>query len=221
MATTEADICNRALLRIGSTKRIADLDDTSTEGLACNTLYPQVRDEVLAAFPWPFAAKRQTLAPLSGVTRDGWGYAFEVPVDCIAPRYVFAGVRPGGTVAMAYVGQWPTAPNPDASQQVPAVPFAVESDDAGEGRLLLCDSAAPQLVYTARITAPPAFPPLFVNTLAWRLAAELALAVSVKPQFEQQCMQRYYAAIAQASAAALRGQQEDAPADAKHIAIRE
>lgn len=227
MATADVDICNRALYRVGSKVRLSSLDtSTSEEGKACSFLYAQVRDEVLASFPWAFATKRVTLAPLSGVTRSGWAYAFDLPADCVAPLYVFTGVRRGAPIS----GTGPSGYSPvgvsglntyTAGGAAQPIPFAVESNDAGDGRLFLCDLPAPELAYVARVTAVVGFPPLFVDAVAWKLAAELALGLPVKPQLEQQCLARYQAALARAGAAEFRGQQEDRPAAAVHIAVRE
>lgn len=190
MAASEAQICNIALARIGVKTFITALSDSSAEAEACNILYAPMRDATLEAFPWPFATRRATLAVLAGVTRSGWSYSYALPTDCIAPRYLYAGERQ------------PAARN--------RVAFAVEANDAGDGRILITDEQNAELVYTAKVTNPDTFSPLFRDALSWLLAADLALVLVVKPQLEIQCRQRFQMLISQAGAAALR-QGQDIP----------
>lgn len=155
---SEVELCNRALLRIGHTRLLSSLAEKSVEAQLCAQLYPEARDLVLAAFPWPHAKRRVALAPLSGVTRTDWANVFTLPSDCLAARYV---VVPG-------------CRNPAAEDRQP---FEVEANDAGDGQVLLCDLDAPELVYTAALTDPTRWPPTFCTALVTALAAQLALAI--------------------------------------------
>lgn len=218
MATVESDICNRALLRVGQKQTISNLEtDTTTPGALCRVLYAQCRDEVLEGFPWPFAAKHQVLALLP-TTRSGWAYMYELPEDCLFPRYIYAGVRPGGAapvtssaIIAATLGRLPA---------LQKVPFTVELSDDGAGRVLLTDQSAAELIYTAEVADVTAFPPLFVSALAWRLASELALALPVKAALADWANKQYLAELARAGATAFRGAQEDPQQDATYIASR-
>lgn len=198
MATDAVQICNKALLRIGHRQLIGDLGENTAEAQACNTLYPLSRDEVLAELPWRFASYRSVLALLT-TTRNGWAFAYSLPADCVAPRRLWDGLR-----------------NPGKGQRIP---FDVEGD-ATSGGILLTDQPAAELIYTALIEDVPRFPPLFVDALAWKLAADLALGVTVKPQVGMAMAQQYTRALARAAASDANQGQADVPPDAEHIRAR-
>jgi hypothetical protein len=214
MATVEADICNVALYRIGQKEMIASLDEASVQASACKVLYPNARDVVLASFLWAFAEKYATLALLVP-TRTGWSYEYQLPSDCIAPRYISTGVRPGALTSTVDSICLPASAG--AGQKIA---FAIGASDDGTGRILLTDQAQAELVYTARITTVIAFPPLFIEALAYRLAADLALGLPVKPGVADQMERAFQMALARAGAAEFRGQQNDPQSDSEFITVR-
>jgi hypothetical protein len=81
-STSEVDICNSALTLLGEDV-ILDLPDGSTRSILCNQHYHKQRNACLRAYPWAFALKRASFAPLA--TAPDWGYsaAFAVPSDCL------------------------------------------------------------------------------------------------------------------------------------------
>jgi hypothetical protein len=192
--TAEAAICNRALSRIGQTnKLIDDLElDTGVVAETCRGLYPVSRDAVLETLPWPFATRRFPLVQLSGVTRNGWVGVFSLPADCLVPRYIWHPVPVADELRPTRMGFLQTF--------APQVHFVIE-DDATLGRVLLTNQATPELVYTAQVTQPPRFTPLFVDALAWHLAADLALALSKRPSVAAAMQQKYELALARAGRA--------------------
>jgi hypothetical protein len=93
VATTEADICNVALLRTGSRKFITTFStDTHTEAVACRYLYPLARKAVLTTFPWQWATKRSLLTVLDDLEYTGWDFAYALPQDCLFARYLHTGL---------------------------------------------------------------------------------------------------------------------------------
>lgn len=76
------DICNRALIKIGHSKLLTALTDTTREGILLNAIYSDSRDYLLQAFTWNFATKR---VALSATTDPAFGYAnaFQLPADCL------------------------------------------------------------------------------------------------------------------------------------------
>ena len=80
--SSNVSICNRALDKIGEPPITALSDDTKA-GRACNRLFGDCRDEVLAAHPWNFAIKRASLA-VAGTTVDQAGLSrYTLPADCL------------------------------------------------------------------------------------------------------------------------------------------
>lgn len=195
--TAEARICNRALLRIMQSRPISSLDEATTWARSCKALFADSRDAVLEARDWPFARRRAVLAQIADGARGGWGYAYTLPDDCIEPRFI----EPSTSAdADDDDDEVPVDPTGLLSGAVP-VPFETE-DDETLGRVLLTDEDTVDLVYTARVTAVPRFSPLFVDALAWQLAADLALGVAKKGDLAEKCMRMYELALARAGAAA-------------------
>lgn len=199
MASTEAEICNLALLRIGHREPIGSLVETSTESQTCAIIYPLARDAVLAAFPWKFATRRAVLAVVTAGEQTGWDLAYSLPADCLVPRYIYSGLR-----------------TPAATERVPWVLEA----DATHVQYLMSDQADAELVYTSKVTAVPRFPPLFVQALAWCIASDLALSMRAEPQVGLAMMQAYNRALAQAMAAELNKGQGDQVPDSEFITER-
>lgn len=79
---SEVQICNRALIMIHA-DTITALSDESPEGVACNVLYPQVRDEVLRAHFWNFAVAQKNLQQDSDTPLFDFNYQYTLPADYI------------------------------------------------------------------------------------------------------------------------------------------
>lgn len=194
---SKAAVCNMALGRIQVGKRLQNFDtDASSEAQACRDVYDHCRDEVLQRYRWRFAERQAFPAQLGGtawastttfgtgdtatysnavyrslqsanlnhqpdisgtfwrkISRDGYLYVYALPDDCVAPREIFSG-----------------APYPRDFEDVP---YDLVSD-ADLGTLIVTNMPSPDLRYTARIDNPKVYPPSFSNSLANRLAAELA-----------------------------------------------
>lgn len=222
MALTAVDICNRALLRIGEKQTISALDDASVGAQVCSAIYEQCRDELLASFPWPFASKHGLLAALLTTKRSGWTFAYSAPPDMVEARYIYAGYRRGAPIGGAgvfgpcYFGAAPL-PLGGVGKDIA---FTVESNDTGDGRIILTDQPSAELIYTALISSEAAYPPLFVNALAWKLASELALAIPIKAQLADWAEKRFDVAMAKAGAQAFRESTEDIQPDSEFISVR-
>jgi hypothetical protein len=189
VAATEVEICNVALLRVGQGQTLDSLEEASAEARACKVLYAQSRDAVLSEARWGFAVRRATMASIPE-TRDGWLYAYALPSDCLT--------------VLRVTGHTRNLPN-DLRE-----PFALEYEPA-HGRVLLADREDAEVVYVAQVLDVPRYPPLFVDALAWKLAAELALCLPVKPQVAAMMVQGYRASLENAVASEYRQAQEDEP----------
>lgn len=154
-ATTDAQICNAALLRIGTTATIDSLNEPTNEAQVCNALFARNRDLLLAAHPWSFAMKHQQLALLAGVERTGWTYCYSLPSDCLVAREIWSGER-----------------RPSVKDRIV---FSIE--DNTSARILLTDAATPTLIYTYRVENGLLFSAAFSEALAWKMAVDLALAL--------------------------------------------
>lgn len=79
---TQIGICNMALRLLGS-ERITAITDENEPALILNDVYTMVLYEVLAAHPWNFAIKRDTLTELDDAPDWGYDNAFQLPADCL------------------------------------------------------------------------------------------------------------------------------------------
>jgi hypothetical protein len=187
VAASEAEICNLALLLVGNTQFLDDLDDPTEAGEVCAQVYEKARDAALEAYPWPFATRRQSLALIAGLEVGGWAYAYALNGDVLAPRWLDVGIE-----------------YPSESQQPP---FRVE-DNATYNRILLTNQADAKLVYTRKVTETGKFSPLFVEALAAKVAMYLGFGLIKKPAVGMAMMRVFDSVLARAAAAQLNQQQK-------------
>jgi len=161
MATTETQICNLALSRIGAS-RILAIDSSSVESRACLLHYEVVRDEVLRAHRWNFAIKRETLTALATDPSFGWEKQYQLPSDYLR---------------MLQLNGWEAGEDPSRWEI--------------EGRLLLTDQTEVEVKYIYRNTDASQYDPIFVQALACKLAAALAKEISGSSTISQEQLQEY------------------------------
>lgn len=200
------DICNQALGRVGHTQLIAALEDSTNEAQQAALHFETRRDEVLVAYPWPFATRRAVLAQvLDGagepLARTDWGYVYALPADCF---HVQGLVLPGDR-------------NPPVANRYP---FRIEAGEADGTSVLLTDLKDAELVYTARRAVATAWPPDFVDALTWRLAVEFALALRKDPGAGAMALRAYKLALQRAAARAFNQSQPDAPPTPRAVTAR-
>lgn len=191
-------ICNIALSRIGQTQFIDSLTEQSKAAELCSLHYDQCREEVIQAAPWPFAEARVYLADI-GSPPVNWQFRYRYPTDCLQAQYISL---PGMRLP-------PTELRPK-----------YKVINASGGRAIVTDMPEAELVYTASVEDTTYFSPLFVTALAWRLGAELAMALQVRPENYAAAMQNYTMTVSMAEARALNESDEDAMPDAEFITVR-
>lgn len=196
MAISEAALCNLALARIGVSVAIESLAEQSEAANLCNALYPQARDAVLREpIDWGFATGWRTLAAVTNPSPD-WTYAYRYPVDALRVRRLSTGDRT-------------TTPPP----------FTRGRDAAG--RLLLTDQGEAVAEITCRITDPTEFDTLFDSALAWRLAMEIAPALSRVKGMVETARGMYSYELGAAAAADGSEAARDTDPEAESIRVRE
>jgi hypothetical protein len=154
--TSEVDICNRALSRLGTRATIAALAENSTEARTASIWYAATRDALLRAADWNFARRRVALADL-GAPPSGWAFRYALPADCL--RLL--------RLAPADVG-------------LPPPRFEVAGDTTG--RVVLCDEPQAEAIYTAGIDDPTQFDAAFATALVDQLAAHIAYPITQKTE---------------------------------------
>ena len=161
-------ICNLALSNIGK-DNINALTDAGAEARACSQFYEHTRDMMLQAYPWRFAGGTVSLAQVTNDKPGQWGYAYQRPTDCLKVRWV----RPAYSEDdLALTRQQ------EISHQYEA-----------EAQRIYCNLSPAFLRYTAMITDPSLFPPLFVDALSWHLATRLAMPLTRDPKVRAEAFQ--------------------------------
>ena len=150
---SEIDIANLALARLGDDASVASIDppEGSAQAEHCARFYPIARDSMLEMHDWNFTVRRASLALLS-VDSFNWTYAY---------------AKPSSTIRVVSVLPAASSPEDDG------VNFELGNTSSGDS-IILTDLAEATALYTVRVTDTTKYPPLFVDALAWLLAAHLA-----------------------------------------------
>lgn len=150
MAYTDVEIAKMALSHVGDRFDLTSLSDATPEAEQVNLFYAKQRDRLLEDHPWPFATRYKDYDEadqLTGTPPDSWTYWFAYPTDGARIQYI---VNPLGRVE-------------------PPIRFKVGYTNA-DAKVLMCDEAAPQVIYTKQITDPALFSDGFAHALSYRLA---------------------------------------------------
>lgn len=202
MAMTRVQIANMALGHVGSSQLINQLTELTTEAQQCNLYLDQAVETTLEDFPWPLAT--QYVSP--GLVTDNsnvttpydWLYAYRYPTDCLHVRRI-----------VTALGRQETAPPPWR----PGL-------DA-QGRLIWTDVQDMLIEYTQRVTDVNLFSPLFVDAVAWRLAAYIAPSLSRAPKMRETCYAVYLTMLAKAKVQAGNEQQQHDQVESEFIRARD
>lgn len=148
------EIYNTALYRVKETPLVS-VTDTSRAAVAVARSYDIQRPALLRRYRWQFALRRQILSPLATDPPFGFKKQFQLPADALAVVAVGTDDDTGRRNMGGLSGE-----------------YRVE-----DGRIL-CDNDAVYVVYIKDETDASKFDPLFVDALAWLVAADLALALA-------------------------------------------
>lgn len=197
--SSDIEICNIALSRVAVTKAIASFTERSIESEQCRVLYPHLRGLVLQEFPWPFAESIVALASL-GSPAPGWAFRYRYPADCLKIRNI---VQPGFRRALSSDME---------------IPYQI-GYDAG-GRVIHTDQPEAVCRFTFKVEDSTFFDALFVEALAWRLAMDLALPLTSKPDLQQFAAQQYQMALTLAEGSAFQESQSDPEPESEFVTVR-
>lgn len=192
-----ADIARTALRRIGVRKKLSALTDQTPEATLCADLYPEVRDQALSQYRWPWAETIKALT-LSATTIPGWTYAYAYPNACLSLTGVCdaAGAR-GWTRPVSFRDSFPRLPPADQPYRV------FHSGAVDDSSVIATDVPEAYAVYVVRVENVNEMPVLFRSAVAWLLAAELATALEVDADLAKLAMQMAPAALSEAAAASM------------------
>ncbi len=175
---SKTDICNLALLRMGTTIKLTNVDtDTTTDAITCRSIFDIEEQWVLRDFPWNFATKYVALANGVFGPNPDWKWSYPWPFDAVKVRRI---VTTDGRMN----------PNPPA--------FRI-GQDADGNRVVFTDVLAGSIEYTAQVQKLDAtgaditqyYDPMFVSMFAWRLAAMLVIPLGRVPEMAKVCLDSY------------------------------
>jgi hypothetical protein len=202
-------LANLALRRVGSKRTISALTDDSQEAQVCNDLYAHSRDTVLDTCPWPFAMRYADLVLVEESPSTDWAYSYRYPTECLKIRRILSSLN-------AHPVRW----NNDWRTWTinPQIPFEIGSDT--QGILIYTNQQDAQVQYTCRFTDASFFTPLFADCVAWRLAADIAMPLSISDGIRQTCETFYNYALSEAVSAARNEEQLDTQQDSEFTRSR-
>lgn len=164
--TTSVAIANLALSHLGDDATITNLEppEGSAQAEQAALFYPIARDALTEMYPWNFALRRVALALLDEEPNTQWAYAYALPSNVLG---VFAVQGPEDTDDFVSTSYGPLAAVNGVND------FEIEglSDNT---RVLYTNVADARIRYTAAVTVPSFFPPLFTLALSYFLASFLA-----------------------------------------------
>ena len=193
-------IGNMALSNIGSAASIESLTEESAEAKQINLWYDFARQQCLAALDWNFARKRATLTTdADDPPSFDWNFRYQFPVDALAIRKLV---------------------NP-VSKTDDAVPFELETNEAGTTKTIVTDMEDAIAVYTFDLTNTAMFSPLFVNAFSFLLAHYIALTLTGKKAIKDDAMQKYFITLRVAEALNANEHVSAPPREAEWIRARD
>jgi hypothetical protein len=171
--SSQVEICNLAIGKLGSTSFITDInDENSKNALYCRLFYGPTRDALLRSHLWKFARKRAVLAPLVEEPLFDGGKYFQIAnrlLACCWCRRIWI------TRAHNY-GRW----------------FV-------EGNKIVADTDVLNIVYIAKIEDESLYDPLFVQAFALYLAHEMSPAIAQSESMKGNLSNEMQAAIIRAA----------------------
>lgn len=200
------DICNAALTKLG-VSLIVSLSDTSTQGLACNAIYPIARDALLRSHPWNFARVWVNLALLSttplqlSIKPDPhyqseilYTGAYQLPSDCVR---VFRAAPFNYNFRIVGSQLYTDAPPQNISTNL------YVGSQPGVGLPPITNSSNPNtcgIEYISRDTDVSTYDSMFVDAfvaklameLAWPLTASLQLKADLEKEFTEKLTEAWY-----------------------------
>ena len=217
--STQLQITNHALAKLGQTRFITDLDEATAEGYTAAQLWDLALRAALRHWDWPFATKYAGGADATDgymnlidgsesdpAVADEWVYAYRYPLDCLKARRI---VKEEG-VGRAF------DPEP--------IPFRVGRtwNGVNDVPLIYCNVEDAVLEYTALVECSEEFfDALFEDALSWRLAGLMAPGLTRTAKTAQECMAMFMAVLDMAKAVAAQESQQEPHGQASWTRSRE
>jgi hypothetical protein len=149
---------------------ITALTENSKEARLCNRRFETVRDAVLRSHPWNTAIRRASLARDTDAPAFGFTYQYTLPTDPYCLRVL---------------SFWNSNVDSEVAAYDSQVMFKIE------GRKVLSNEGTCKITYLARVTDTEQYDSLLSSTIAHKLAAETAYAITGSTSVSQAMQQLY------------------------------
>lgn len=198
MAFSVVGIANLALRRIG-VARISSITEGTEQADDANGSWEYIRKEVLESREWRFAKERVALAQNSSTPVVKYDYAYDLPSDFLR---IAKGTKEDPAVYPegAYSTSWTTGELEVHGKRFPYIVETLSDDTVCLFTDYSNDSYDLYLTYIKDVTDPTKYTARFVNALAFRWAAELALPRTEDYKKYDRMMELYRIALNDASA---------------------
>lgn len=139
--SSQTDIINKAVVLLGSSERLSNIDAGGANAANLRTLWGMARRSLLASHPWNFALKRAKLLPdADNAPEFGYTNAFEVPEDCLrwlpwarGEKYYFEGEEEGDFIL--------------SDESAIYIRYITDVENEGKWSALFADAMAYQLAF--------------------------------------------------------------------------
>ncbi len=196
---SQVSICNQALGWLGA-NLITSLDDDNREAQLCKTNYPDIRNAVLEEREWTFCVRRIELAPTVLEPKYGYTNQFLLPPQVIRILNL-PDTRFGDTDDnLIGTGLGGVREGPDQQPQLST--FRVESieEPSLTGIVVLANVDSIFLRVIWRVTNIGLYSPMFIQCLAQRIAADLAIPLTQNRNLQRDMWSLYQNKLNKASA---------------------
>lgn len=160
MAQDSVSIASRAAVMVGLNP-ISSFENADTESIAARELYDGVKEECLTDYPWRFAMKQRRLDLLPEEPVGRWDRAYELPSDILVLRAITVGGE--------------------------RIPYDRYGDN-----LVYTDTSVDDVLIADYMYAVSEmhWPPYFARYVEYKMAATLALTVTMKSDLAEAFTQK-------------------------------
>lgn len=181
---SKTEICNHALLQIGHTERIANIDtERSRAAEDCRAFWSTSLNATLEGANWSFARKVVQLAILVDELAPGYQFAYAYPSDCLIPREI-------------RVEKFDAQMRVDPLQRMP---FEIAHSTKSNRRIILTNTPKAHLIYTTGNVETSLFSSTFCNAMAMNLASRLAMSLKKDSGLAKSCSDSFDVLISKAN----------------------
>jgi len=167
---TKEDVVNYALTLLGVTRYVTSLSSpTSAEEVVASKVWDQAYRRTLEEVQPHFAVVREALTEDTSIEHKEWKYVYDVPSGVLVPLKLY----------QTTVTYWRPTVLPKYQP-----PFVIEYDTANAKNVLLTNLPDAGLVYVKDESDVTKYTPLFIEALAWTVAAAMSKGLRMEPSFQ-------------------------------------